>query len=631
MTPEALRRQLLQVATERLERITALLAQSDAESRREALREAHTLKGEARITGRGDLAELTHTLEHAIEEDDAEAVERRLRELVDAVRGPDGRDDESQAEPGRVDLRHTLLRVELEQVASLSRACAEVRAAQIETARLADSLHALATRPPETAQRLIGHLRSLAGEARDLVFSHDQRVEALEHDLRGLRTIRVERVFQPLRRAVEEVARALDKAVDLRVRGEEVAVDRQVLDLVAEPLLHLVRNAVDHGIESAEDRARLHKPPRGQIGLAARVEGNRIRFVVEDDGRGIDPEGLAASGSAGLHVIFEPGFTTRANATEISGRGIGLDVVRRRVEAAGGSVHVDSKLGLGARFDVVVPLSLSSDAVVELEVDGSRYALPAADVVSVHEHVSTDTVGRATVVRIDDATLRYRDLGALLRIGPARRRAALAVLALDRRTVAVGADRVTHVPAALRHALDPFLEALAVVRGTVTIRDRLVTLLDPREVLRLALDANGARDSDEPPDTDEAPTRRELTVLVAEDSELTRDVLVSWLGSLGCRVHEAAHGAAALALLEQQSVDVLLTDLDMPVMDGFELIEHARRARPELPIVVLSTRAQAPDVERARGLGAVAHLSKTEVDGRALEEVLARWAGGVSL
>ncbi len=628
MSEATFQRQLRQIALDRVRRIRAHLARQpeDAEQARalrdEALREAHTLKGEARITGRADIATLAHEIEASLEGDvDAAALEAQLGALEALANTSASKED--APEGLEASLKHTLLRIELEQISELTRACSELRALHRDWAELTRELTAL------TQSGVTGRLRRVATRARELVFEQDQRTSVLERDLDTLRMLPLSQLFGHLRFAARQIANDLNKPVEVRIEGGTLSVGRQVLDAMSEPLLHLVRNAIDHGLESIDERLRAGKSAVGLLVMRAEQAGRVVRLTIEDDGRGVDTEAMrqalqsrgwashgegdAASPEALLQHLFEPGFTTRSEATEISGRGFGLDIVRRRAEGIGGSVRVTSEPGAGTRFVVTVPVSITANPVVSVEVDGATYAFASNEVATVQimSTVTAQRAGVASLMDVDGRLVPLRDLGELLGGERRTRRDAVIVIESDAGELAVTVDRVLPVTAAVRQGLDPFLEGLSVVRGTVNSAGRLVTLLDGRELQRLARDTTGG-DVDAPRDAREPAAR--ARVLVVDDSELTRDVLVAALVGLGCEVVEAVDGARALETLEGADIDLVLTDLDMPVMDGFELLEQirARAATSRLPVVVLTTRASKSDLERASELGADAYLTKAD-------------------
>ena len=218
----------------------------------------------------------------------------------------------------------------------------------------------------------------------------------LSEEIQALRMMLLRVLFEPYPRMVRDLSRELDKEVDLDVEGEDTRIDRSVLESLREPLMHLVRNALDHGLEPKAERVEAGKSPRGHLSLHAQREGERLLLKVEDDGRGLDPAKLrdvamrkglidasqaaALSDTAALDLIFLPGFSSKDQVTDVSGRGVGLDVVRVRMLSLGGEVTVTSAVGRGATFELRVPVSLTVAPLLFVEVGDERLCLQAASV-----------------------------------------------------------------------------------------------------------------------------------------------------------------------------------------------------------------------------------------------------------
>src|SRR5690606_23023689 len=218
-----------------------------------------------------------------------------------------------------------------------------------------------------------------------------RQVEEIQAAALALRMVPVREVFDRLPRVVRDAARALDKEVDFRIEGQDVELDRAILEELTDPLVHLLRNAVAHGLEEPEERLATGKPVRGLLRLSAVRDRSSVRIVVEDDGRGIDPErvrrrarelgidvppGTELTGEALLRVIGRPGFSTAEKVTEVSGRGVGLDAVLERVRALGGAVAMETKPGVGTSFQLTLPVTLAVTHALRVQVAGEDYVLP---------------------------------------------------------------------------------------------------------------------------------------------------------------------------------------------------------------------------------------------------------------
>lgn len=418
--------------------------------------------------------------------------------------------------------------------------------------------------------------------------------------------------------------------VDLQTGGAEL--ERHILDAIREPLLHLVRNAIDHGLEPPTDRGT--KTPTGTLVLHATTDGSRAEIVVGDDGRGIDLERIrdvavkkgmwsddarAPTMDEAFELLFARGFSTRGQATEISGRGVGLDVVRERVESLGGRVTVSSRLGEGTRFTLSVPTSIGRERYVVFESEGVVYGLPSR---SVREIVQTsacriERVTSGAVLTLRDEHLPYRALEDS--IDEAGR-----VLIIDAgdRAQALGVPMVRGEFDLMRRPIDRLVAQSGYVAAAATFGDhRPVLLVAPLPFLRhLDRRTNGGGRM-------VMDTRRR--VLVVDDSPLVRGLVASLLVGLGFEVLEAGNGLDALDVLAREEVHLVISDVEMPAMDGFDLLRRIRAQWAHVPVVMLTTRGSADDRRLASSLGANAYVVKSHFEQGHLVSAVRRLLGQV--
>lgn len=490
------------------------------------------------------------------------------------------------------------------------------------------------------AHQLSRHLARVTSQLESASFAHRLRVKSLEDSVSNLRMLPLSSIFAQYPRAVSKLALEQEKCVDVVVDGDDVEVDKEVLERLAEPLLHLLRNAVDHGIEGRDERERVGKGARGTLRLSARVQGSTVELRVADDGRGIDTdvvrrlaiargvlselEAEQAAPESVLDCLFEPGFTTRPTISELSGRGVGLDVVRTRVRGLGGEVRLESRLGLGTEFCVSVPTSTVRATAVVVSLDGALFA------VAVH-HVETlltlapadlERSGTGSVFRLQERPVPLAELRTLLDLPSAQEfTGPVLVLKHGGQLRGVRVDRCLGTRIVVQRGGGKFLEDSLLVRGTGVLEDSaLAIVLDVAGLFQI-WDSGGTTSARRP-----AARLARARVLVVDDSELTRELLVSTLRASGHEVSEAVDGRDALARVEMQVPDLILTDLDMPVVNGFQLIERlrARHETAAVPIVVLSTRGSEEDMLKASSLGADAYLVKTRYRGDDLRKVVER-------
>jgi two-component system chemotaxis sensor kinase CheA len=491
----------------------------------------------------------------------------------------------------------------------------------------------------ERMRTLVVHLARLTRESvRD---ADAQRLTStlLRDDLRALRMVPASVALEPLRRAVREVAGRTGKEVELFLSGADVRLDRRVVDELRDPLLHLVRNAVDHGVELPELRRRAGKLPRGQLKVRVELRGTRVGVVVEDDGAGLDVQairavalrrGVLSAEAAGrlpdadvAQLIFHTGLSTSASITEISGRGVGLDVVQDTAHRLQGTVTVTYDPGRWTRFDLEVPLSLSASAALLIRLGRDLAALPAdtvARVLLLREGDIGTVAGRATV-RVAGMQLPYAPLPALLglpAVAATRSRFQPAlVVAVGGQRVVVGVEEVVGQQELVVTPLGSRLARVPHLAGAAVLDDgRVVGVLAAGEVVRRVQPAasTGAR----------ASTPARPRVIVADDSLTTRSAMKALLEIAGYTVLAAADGEEAWQLLTTGGAQVVVSDVQMPRLDGFELTRRIKgdprlRSTP----VVLVTSLDAPQ-DRAAGLeaGADGYLVKREVErGKLLELV----------
>jgi two-component system chemotaxis sensor kinase CheA len=319
-----------------------------------------------------------------------------------------------------------------------------------------------------------------------------------------IRTTPFRRILERLPPVATELAHSLGKRVSVELSGEEVEVDRAVLDHLDEPLLHLVRNAVDHAIEPPEERRRRDKPEVGRLRLSTSQEGGRVRIQVQDDGGGVDVEevrrlaverGLLAKPVAEdlpperiLEMVFEPGLTTRSEVTEVSGRGVGLDAVKRAIEALGGAVRLESTPGEGSRFEIEIPSVVALQRVLVVETEGERVALPASHVEAVLglAEVVVEGSGPDDFFVWRDEPLPLVDLGPSIGLSPSipDRTGAVAIVETHGFRLGLRVDRVdTHLEVFLREVPAP-LRRISVLGGVSILPDGdPVFLLDVGQIV----------------------------------------------------------------------------------------------------------------------------------------------------
>ena len=502
-------------------------------------------------------------------------------------------------------------------------------------------------------QSLESQLESLAKSEHRDHRSLERMVDQLLDDAKKLVMLPAASLLATFPKLARDLARDRGKLVVLEVLGADLEVDRRILEEMKEPLLHLIRNAVDHGVESPLDRLRANKPEQGVLRIVLhRMDSDKAEFVVSDDGRGIQVANVQTAAlklgivspeeaqpledmdqQKALELIFRSGVSTSPIITDISGRGLGLAIVREKVDKLGGTVSIENSPGLGTRFRMIVPLTRSALRGVVVRVDEHLFVFPSVQVERVmrfeEEDIKTvenrDTLvveARATsLVRLSDA------LGLAVRKAPdgSRTGRQAVVLASADQRIAIRVDEVLGEQEVLAKPLGKQLAQVRNIAGaTVLPSGRVVPILDVVDLFKSAAEANTVSHPSSPPAQESERIRK--SILVAEDSITARSLLKNILETAGYNVQTAVDGAEAFATLKTADFDLLVSDVDMPRLNGFGLTEKIR-SDPKLaglPVILVTALGSREDRERGIDAGANAYIVKSSFDESDLLEVLRR-------
>ncbi len=476
----------------------------------------------------------------------------------------------------------------------------------------------------------------------------------LQEGLMRTRMVPFERMVPRLRRIVRQVSGELGKQVDFEVGNAEGEMDRSVLERMVAPLEHMLRNAIDHGLESTEKRLASGKPEHGTITLNLRHEGGDIVIEMTDDGAGIDYEAVRRKarkrGMIGpeatpgdhetLQFILEPGFSTAETVTQISGRGVGMDVVHAEVRQLGGSMVIESVQGQGALFRIRLPYSVSVNRALMVQCGEEQYAIPLNTVEGIVRVMpgELELCYRSTPPRYQYGERIYelRYLAELLNnglppglMGQTQPLPVLLVHVQDQ-WVAVQVDALAGSREIVVKSLGPQFARVAGVSGATILGDgRVVLILDLLAHIRLlhgrlaGMQAAGHR----APAYSEVEQTRRLLVMVVDDSITVRKVTSRLLERNGMSVLTAKDGVDAMALLKDRVPDVMLLDIEMPRMDGFEVLSEVRANQQlkDLPIIMITSRSGQKHRDRAKALGVNEYLSKPYQESMLLASI-AHWS-----
>ncbi|HEY5277757.1 MAG TPA: response regulator [Coriobacteriia bacterium] len=645
------------------------------------LRLAHTLKGAARVVKQPGIAELAHTVEglltthpeagQPLSKQQGSELLRLLDEITSRLSALEPASDLAAASPARPPAEEPLetLRVEIREMDSLLRTVTEVgvqlgavRKGLGAADRLRDLtsllLDLLAARPGENgagASPGMVRARSLAEELRSSLdrFQRSlavglERVDGELAEIRDvahrLRLIPAQTVFPSLERSVRDAAQTLGKRVAFEASGGEVRLDASMLASLREALMHVVRNAVAHGVETEAERVALGKSPIGQVRLEVEQRGGRVAFVCRDDGRGIDleavrsaavarglvpaSEGKSLSADKVIALLGVGGLTTSTDVTELSGRGIGLNVVRATTSRLKGEMSIRSEPGRGATVEVRVPISIASLHGLVVEAAGAVAAIPL-DAVRQTLRVRDADIARlaeSDSILHEGNVIPFLPLDRMLRRSGSTGRnrgvwSAVVVQAGNRR-VAVGVDRLLGTSNIVMRALSGVVEADPVVAGaSLDAEGNPQLVLDPGGLVAAAERGRGAA-------SEEAAPRR-VPVLVIDDSLTTRMLEQSILESAGYEVEVAVSAEEALTKAHGRDYSLFIVDIEMPGMDGFEFVAQTRSdaALRHIPAILVTSRNTAEDRRRGEQVGAQAYIVKDEFDQGHLLKLIRTLAG----
>ena len=480
--------------------------------------------------------------------------------------------------------------------------------------RLEHSVGAAAGLPEEVARQLSAE-QQLLGELTDSAVR--------------MRTLPVSAITGPLPRAIRDIAQAVGKQVEFTVTGAETELDRAILESLAEPLTHLLRNAVSHGIEPPEERRRAGKPACGRLELRAVPRGSLVEISVRDDGRGIaagTAEEAAREGSL-TEVLARPGYSTAAEVTDLAGRGVGMDAVQCYARSVGGSLEVRSQPGQGLEATLLLPLALAQLEVLLLRRGPDVYGIPIAAVDEVLLVTGTHSVQGRPAVAVRGHPVPLADIAAVLGLtAPALpdHPAAFIVSAAGRR-VAIQCDRLIGAEEVVVKPLGPLAQADGCLGATILGDGRVALLIEPGLLTRRA----GPRAAAVPSAGQVAAraATHPVKILVVEDSFTVRELQRSIFEAAGYRVATAADGRDALAVLQRDlEIAVVVSDLDMPGLDGLGLTRAVRAdpGRSALPVIIVTARGTEQARQQGIAAGASAFIAKAQFDQRELLATVGR-------
>jgi chemosensory pili system protein ChpA (sensor histidine kinase/response regulator) len=498
---------------------------------------------------------------------------------------------------------------------------------------------------------VLSQLQAFIGRVEGDIDEFTKLAHHLQDEFTAARMVPIGTLYSRLSRAVRDAAKSAGKQVELDLTGSETELDNNIIQQISDPLVHLVRNSVAHGIEPSADRLAAGKPETGRVFLRAYHRGNHIYVEVEDDGRGIDYErvkqsaierGLVSPETAGRlterdlrEMLFHPGFSTAPVKTELAGRGVGLDVVRANLAALNGEIDIQSTSGQGTRFTLKVPLTLIISPALFVRCGGTSFALPLAVVEEIRRIRADEIedVGGKLLTKVRDVVTEVVRLDAYLGLPPlepVNGYFRMVVANAGNRQIGLVVEEVLGKDEIVIKNLGEYLRRVKLFPGTTIAPDgSLILLIDlnrmvasePAERRAIQASASAARifapgsaavaKGSIPAEAIDR-VEHERVIIVADDSISVRKFVGRMLEKNGYRVKLAADGLEAAELVSQHGCHLVITDLEMPRMTGYELMAQLRQSPTtrRIPVMVVTSRAGAKHRDRAIKEGATAFLTK---------------------
>jgi len=495
-------------------------------------------------------------------------------------------------------------------------------------------------------ERLRYELMDLAREMSDECAGFDRVVENHLMLTRDIMLQPFGTMMEQMRPMVRDMARSGGLKVEFSISGDEIEMDRRVLESLWDPVVHLIRNSLDHGIEPSGEREKAGKPPEATLSASAvRIDAETIEIRIEDDGRGVDIEQVrrAAIKRWGVNAVpsgddfdtvhaarflFRSGFTTSGEVTEISGRGLGLAIARDAVEGLGGSMSLNFNPGKGVCFVIRVPVRRSTLSGLVIGESGALFVIPVVHVLRVlsRNECGFQRVGGEQTVVFENRRVPLRDLGSILgfETEAERDRNLVIVLGTGAEQAAVAVEEVIGEETCVLKSLGGLLSETPFVFGATVREDgKTVPVLSTPDIVRAAPDS-GVRAARRKTPVARGPEK--FRVLVVEDSITARMVLKNILEASGYDVETAVDGLDAFARLRESRYDLLVSDVDMPRLNGFGLVRKIRadKRMPDIPVILVTALETAEDRERGLDAGADAYIVKSGFEQTGLLETVSR-------
>lgn len=452
------------------------------------------------------------------------------------------------------------------------------------------------------------------------------------------RMLPVSKVFNKFPRMVRDLSREMGKSIELITSGEETELDKSIVEEIGDPLVHMIRNSCDHGVESKEDRIAAGKSETGKVELKAYNEGNHIVIEITDDGKGLDADMLkqkalekgiinereadTMTNKEAYGLIFKAGFSTAKVVTNVSGRGVGMDVVKTNIEKLNGIIDVESELGHGTVFKLKIPLTLAITQALIVGVQEEYYAIPLSSVVET-VRINQDEVYMVdgkSVLRLRDEILTLVRLSDIFKVDNVIKNSSefyVVVIGLAENKIGVVVDYLVGQEEVVIKSLGYYLKGTEGIAGATVRGDGKITLIvDVGGMMNMAKCVKGSVSSlqEDASEATEKTKPSDYVVLAVDDSQVDRAIIKKYLGPLGVTLMEAKDGIEALDIIKngEQSIDAVLVDIEMPRMDGYTLANEIRKYNKfkNLPLIAVTSRSSKGDRMRGVESGMTEYITK---------------------
>lgn len=447
----------------------------------------------------------------------------------------------------------------------------------------------------------------------------------------------IAKVFNKFPRVIRDLSRELGKQIELEITGEETELDKSIVEEIGDPIMHMIRNSCDHGIEDPATRLAAGKPEKGTVQLKAYNEGNHIVVEITDDGKGLDPNMLKAKAieknlitereadqmtdKEAYGLIFKPGFSTAAKITNVSGRGVGMDVVKTNIEKLNGVIEIDSEIGKGSSFKLKIPLTL---AIIQSLLVGTQeefYAIPLASVLETVRVPIDDiyTIEGKNVLRLRDEVLslvRLSDVFGVKQVLESGEQTYVVVIGVAESKLGIIVDTLVGQEEIVIKSMGDYLQNIQGIAGATIRGDGRVTLIidvgammdmakEIKVDIKAQLESSAKKPKEKPSD---------YKVLIVDDSKMDRTLMQKALENLGVNLIEATNGVEALNIVKsgEHDIDAMLIDIEMPRMDGYTLAGEIRKYSKyrNLPLIAVTSRTSKTDRLRGVEVGMTEYITK---------------------